>query len=104
MSKQNTKLPKWFKGQLYDKGDTVKNPFSGEVYELNNVELSMYDYIVGSQYVMEVAPRTVTSEQVTVNKDVTINGNSRTLDADFTKTDNGNNSAIGVQADGVTIQ
>ena len=65
MSKQNTKLPKWFKGQLYDKGDTVKNPFSGEVYELNNVELSMYDYIVGSQYVMEVAPRTVTSEQVT---------------------------------------
>ena len=36
-----TKLPKWFKGQLYDKGDTVKNPFSGEVYELNNVELSM---------------------------------------------------------------
>ena len=37
------KLPKWFKGQLYDKGNTVKNPFSGEVYELNNVELSMYD-------------------------------------------------------------
>jgi len=65
MSTKTAKLPKWFKGQLYDKGDTVKNPFSGEVYELNNVELSMYDYIVGSQYVMEVAPRTVTSEQVT---------------------------------------
>ena len=30
MKKQNTKLPKWFKGQLYDEGDTVKNPFSGE--------------------------------------------------------------------------
>jgi hypothetical protein len=65
MSKQNTKLPKWFKGQLYDKGDTVKNPFSGEVYELNNVELSMYDFIIGSQYVMEMAPRAVTKEQVT---------------------------------------
>ena len=65
MKEQNTKLPKWFKGQLYDKGDTVKNPFSGEVYELTNVELSMYDFIVGSQYVMEMAPRTVTKEQVT---------------------------------------
>ena len=64
MSKQNTKLPKWFKGQLYDKGDTVKNPFSGEVYKLNNVELSMYDFIIGSQYVMEIAPRTVTKDQV----------------------------------------
>ena len=39
---KNTKLPKWFKGQLYDKGDTVKNPFSGEVCELNAIELSMY--------------------------------------------------------------
>ena len=58
------KLPKWFKGQLYDKGDTVKNPFSGEVYKLNNVELSMYDFIIGSQYVMEMAPRTVTKDQV----------------------------------------
>ena len=65
MNTKTAKLPKWFKGQLYDKGDTVKNPFSGEVYELNNVELSMYDFIVGSQYVMEMAPRTVTKEQVT---------------------------------------
>ena len=64
MSKQNTKLPKWFQGMCYDKGDTVKNPFSGEEYKLNNVELSMYDFIVGSQYVMEMAPRTVTKDQV----------------------------------------
>jgi len=64
MKKQNTKLPKWFKGQLYDKGDTVKNPFSGEVYELNNVELSMYDFIIGSQYIMEMAPQTVTPQKV----------------------------------------
>ncbi len=49
------KLPKWFKGQLYDKGDTVKNPFSGEEYELNNVELSMYDFIIGSTIVLEMA-------------------------------------------------
>ena len=64
MSKQNTKLPKWFKGQLYDKGDIVTNPFSGEEYELNNVELSMYDFIIGSQMVFEMAPRTVTEQKV----------------------------------------
>ena len=64
MKKQSTKLPKWFKGQLYDKGDTVKNPFSGEVCELNNVELSMYDFIIGSQMVFEMAPKTVTKQKV----------------------------------------
>jgi len=61
MSKQNTKLPKWFKGQIYDKGDTVKNPFSGETCELNNVELSMYDFIIGSQMVFEMQPKTINS-------------------------------------------
>jgi len=64
MSTKTAKLPKWFKGQLYDKGDTVKNPFSGEEYELNNVELSMYDFIIGSQMVFERAPHTVTPGKV----------------------------------------
>ena len=53
MKKQE--LPKWFRGELYDKGDTVRNRFSGEEYELNNVELSMYDFIIGSTMVMEMA-------------------------------------------------
>jgi len=61
---KKNKLPKWFKGQLYDKGDTVKNPFSGEVCELNNVELSMYDFIIGSQMVFEMAPKSVTKQKV----------------------------------------
>ena len=64
MSKQNTKLPKWFQGMCYDEGGTVKNPFSGEEYELNNVELSMYDFIIGSQVVFERAPHTVTEEKI----------------------------------------
>ena len=64
MSTKTVKLPKWFKGQLYDKGDTVRNPFSGEEYELNNVELSMYDFIIGSQMVFEMAPKTVTEQKV----------------------------------------
>jgi len=59
-----TKLPKWFQGLCYDKGDIVTNPFSGETYELNNVELSMYDFIMGSQMVFEMAPNTVTEQKV----------------------------------------
>ena len=57
-------IPKWFQGMIYDKGETVTNPFSGEQYDLNGIELSMYDFIMGSQYVMEVAPKTVTSKQI----------------------------------------
>ena len=64
MKKQNTKLPAWFKGQLYDKGDTVKNIFSGERYELNATELSMYDFIVGSQMVMEMTPKMTTPKMI----------------------------------------
>ena len=45
--KNKTQLPKWFNGTVYDKGETVTNPFSGENYELNNLELSMYDFVMG---------------------------------------------------------
>ena len=62
--KTKQELPKWFKGICYDKGDTVKNPFSGEEYKLNNVELSMYDFIIGCQMVFEKAPHTVTSSKI----------------------------------------
>ena len=64
MSTKTAKLPKWFKGTCYDEGSTVKNPFSGEEYELNNVELSMYDFIMGSQLVMEMTPNMVTEQNV----------------------------------------
>jgi len=53
MKKQE--LPKWFRGELYDKGDTVRNRFSGDEYKLNNVELSMYDFIIGSTMVLEMS-------------------------------------------------
>jgi len=49
MSGKKNKLPKWFNGMIYKSGDTVKNPFSGEEYELTAEELSMYDFIIGSQ-------------------------------------------------------
>ena len=52
MSKQQ--LPEWFEGTLYDKGETVKNAVTGESYELNAMELSMYDFIMGSQMLIEM--------------------------------------------------
>ena len=64
MKTKEQTIPKWFKGMIYDKGESVTNPFSGDEYELNGVELSMYDFIMGSQYVMEVAPKTVTEKQI----------------------------------------
>ena len=58
------KVPQWFKGQVYDEGDTVTNPFSGESYELTGLELSMYDFIMGTQLVMELSPRTIPEKQI----------------------------------------
>ena len=47
-------LPEWFDGEIYDKGDTVTNRFSGEEYKLTAEELSMYDFIMGAQIVLEM--------------------------------------------------
>ena len=56
MSTKTTKqqLPKWFRGELYEEGATVRNRFSGEEYELNAMELSMYDFVIGSTIVLEM--------------------------------------------------
>ena len=52
--KKLNKLPKWFNGTIYDTGETVTNPFSGEEYKLTNLELSMYDFIMGAQMTFAV--------------------------------------------------
>ena len=59
------KVPKWFHVTIYEEGENVTNQFSGESYFLNALELSIYDYIMGSQYIFEVAPKTVTQKQLT---------------------------------------
>ena len=64
MKTKEQTVPKWFKGMIYDKGEVVTNRFSGDEYELNGLELSIYDYIMGSQYIFEVAPKTVTQKQI----------------------------------------
>jgi hypothetical protein len=48
------KLPEWFCGELYTEGEIVTNRFGGQSIELNNVELSMYDFIMGATSVMEM--------------------------------------------------
>ena len=48
------KVPKWFKGEVYDEGSVVQNRFSGEECELNALELSIYDMIMGAQMFIEM--------------------------------------------------
>ena len=59
--------PKWFKGMIYTKGETVTNPFSGESCDLTGLELSIYDFIIGSQMVIEkigwMNPKTAKAQQ-----------------------------------------
>ena len=47
-------LPKWFTGELYKEGGTVQNRFSGNEIELTAEELSMYDFIMGAQVMLEM--------------------------------------------------
>jgi len=49
-----SKIPEWFRGEIYKKGDTVANRFSGKKYKLTAEELSMYDFIMGAQIMLEM--------------------------------------------------
>ena len=57
-------IPKWFKGEVYTEGDTVTNQFSGADFELSPHELSMYDFIIGTQLMMELQPKVVTAKHI----------------------------------------
>ena len=63
-SKTKQQKPKWFKGDIYSHSEKVKNPFSGETYELNGLELSIYDFIMGCNYMFEKMPQTMTSKRI----------------------------------------
>ena len=49
-----SKLPKWFKGQLYDEGAEVQNRFGGASCYRNAEELSMYDFVIGASTIYEM--------------------------------------------------
>jgi len=63
-TKTKQKLPKWFNGTLYSQGETVANPFTGEEIELTNVELSLYDFIMGCNMLFERGSARVNDEMI----------------------------------------
>mgnify|MGYP003641979233 FL=1 len=68
--KKLTTLPKWFNGTIYEEGDTVTNPFSGAEYKLTNLELSMYDFIMGATMTLEMAGGVFNPNSVAIQKDL----------------------------------
>jgi len=53
-NKTRQNLPKWFDGEVYEIGDEVRNPFSGETCLLTAEELSMYDLVKGAEMVIQM--------------------------------------------------
>lgn len=45
-------LPEWFDGEVYEKGDTVFNPFTFTKVMLKANELAIYDFIKGAQHTL----------------------------------------------------
>ena len=45
-------LPSWFEGEVYELGDEVANPYSGETVLLDAAELTMYDCVKGAEMAM----------------------------------------------------
>ena len=54
---ETVEVPQWFDGQIYNEGGVVTNEFSGESYTLNNVELSIYDAIIGASMIISFGSR-----------------------------------------------
>ena len=54
-TKNKQEKPKWFTGVWHKDGDMVENPFTGEKYLLSGPELSMYDFIKGAEYTINVS-------------------------------------------------
>ena len=50
--KVKEQLPDWFHGEVYELGDEVRNPYSGETALLDAAELSMYDCVKGAEMAM----------------------------------------------------
>ena len=53
-TKGKQKLPKWFRGELYEEGAVVQNRYGGAEIELNAMELSMYDFVMGASIMTEM--------------------------------------------------
>ena len=60
------KLPKWFDryGIVFEKGAVVQNKLTKAEYKLNNIELSLYDVIIGIQAILEAGSLHMLAEQL----------------------------------------
>jgi hypothetical protein len=65
MKEKEQKIPAWFDGEVYEAGDEVRNPYSGETILLTANELSMYDLIKGAEIVLSTMPGAVNIPAVT---------------------------------------
>ena len=65
MSNKEQKIPAWFNGDVYEVGDEVRNPFSGETIYLTAKELSMYDVVKGAEIVLATMPGAINVNEVT---------------------------------------
>jgi len=48
------KIPEWFKGDIYPEGGEIKNRFTGESCVVDAEEMSMYDFIMGCEMLIEI--------------------------------------------------
>ncbi len=85
------------------------NSTSGEINVLYHVNSSLNNLSSVSSALqdgdtVEIDSDLTTSSQWTISSAVNVNGNGHTLDADFIKTNNSNNSAIGIQSDNVLLE
>ena len=51
MKTKKQAVPKWFKGMIYDQGEKLQTLLVSYSYELNAIELSIYDFIMGTAYI-----------------------------------------------------
>lgn len=86
-------------------GNTVNGAIQ-VIYRVSSVLNNLNSVLAAMQNgdIIELDSDLVLSQQLTLNKSVLFDGKGHTITAGFTKTDNSNNSAIGVQANGVTIK
>ena len=63
MSKE-MKAPDWFSGKIYENGDAVTNPITGKSFDLNALELSIYDLAIGFQMLLQMNPKLVSEDQM----------------------------------------
>jgi hypothetical protein len=83
----------------------VQNTNSGDFF--SNVQNAINDCDTTDGNTIVMSANETTTSQITINKEITLDGGGFTIDANFAKpcpTCNDNNSAVGVSADNVTIK